>query len=449
MIAIYKFYFDKAEEITPETVGKIIRKFNIKCVPTLRFSRGYYDGYGQEIMKRVQGDASRPNNRIVKNYCATIVDNYQGYLTGNPISYAAFDSDKGIEPIQEVLSANDVANADAEFLRTALIYGIAFELCYVNEEMQIRFKNVTPESVVPVYSDDLDEELLYIITFSPIANWDDDTLPTKYRVCVYDSANVYTYQASNDFNTLVLLDEQEHHFGKVPFTVFNLNADNASIFERIISLQDAYNSLLSDEVNDFQSFVDAYMVLKNLTANEEELAEMKRTRTILIDGESDVSYLTKNISDTQIENMLDNINSSIHTISNSPDFSSEEFNSGVSSGTALQYKLVGFNNVASNIQAQMKKALQNRIELINTILQLVDTEACLVDIDFTHNLPTSISDTVSMVNSLRGLVSDSTLLAQIPFIDNVSAELKKIEAENSKLAVDYEIPAGVTDGEEE
>lgn len=449
MIDIYKFYFDKAEEITPETVGKLIRKFNIKCLPSLRFNRGYYDGRGQEIMKRVQGDASRPNNRIVKNYCATIVDNYQGYLTGNPISYAALDSDNDIEPIQEVLSSNDVANADAEFLRTALIYGVAYELCYINEDMQIRFKNINPESVIPVYSDDLDEDLLYVVTFSPIANWDNDTLPTVYRVCVYSDTSVYTYRASNDFNSLVLLDEEEHHFGEVPFTVFNLNADNASVFDRIISLQDAYNSLLSDEVNDFQSFVDAYMVLKNLTANEDELAEMKRTRTILIDGDSDVSYLTKNISDTQIENMLNNINSSIHTISNSPDFSSEEFNSGVSSGTALQYKLVGFNNIASNIQSQMRKALVNRIELINSILRLVDTDVCLVDIDFTHNLPTSISDTVTMVNNLRGLVSDSTLLAQIPFIDNVGAELKKIEDENSKLAVDYEIPAGVTDGDEE
>lgn len=449
MSKIYKFYFDKAEEISPSTVGKIIRKFQTKVVPNLRFCRGYYDGTGQAIMRRVQGDATRPNNKIVKNYCATIVDNYQGYLTGNPISYAAVDTDKGIEPIQKVLSANDVVNADAEYLRTALIYGIAFELCYVNEDLEIKFKNVNPESVIPVYSDDLDEDLLYVITFSPIANWDNEALPTKYRVCVYTDSRIFTYLAENDFNSLTLLDDEEHHFGTVPFTVFNLNADNASIFERVIGLQDAYNSLLSDEVNDFQAFVDAYMVLKNLTATEDELAEMKRTRTILIDGESDVSYLTKNISDTQIENMLDNINSSIHTISNSPDFSSEEFNSGVSSGTALQYKLVGFNNIASNIEAQMKKALENRISLINTILQLVDTDACLVDIDFTHNLPTSMADTVAMVNSLRGLVSDSTLLAQIPFIDNVAAELKKIEDENASLSVSYHIPAGVSDGDEE
>ena len=193
-------------------------------------------------------------------------------------------------------------------------------------------------------------------------------------------------------------------------------------------------------MNDFQSFVDAYMVLKNLDADEGDLAEMKRNRTILIDGDSDVSYLTKNISDTQIENMLDNLNTSIRTISNSPDFSSEEFNSGVSSGVALQFKLVGFNNVASNIEAQMRKALEKRIDLLNAVLALTDTDTCVVDVTFTHNLPNSISDSVTMVNGLRGLVSDETLLAQIPFIDDVAQELGRVREQDSALMDSYSLP---------
>ena len=182
------------------------------------------------------------------------------------------------------------------------------------------------------------------------------------------------------------------------------------------------------------------MVLKNLTAEPEDLERMKQSRTILIDGDSDVSYLTKDISDTQIENMLSNINSSIHTVSNSPDFSSEEFNSGVSSGIALQFKLVGFNNIASNIEAQMRKALQNRIDLINKVLKLIDTDTCAVNISFSHNLPTAIADTVNMVSSLRGLVSDETLLAQIPFIDDVSAELNRVDAQTEREMSQYRMP---------
>ena len=436
VITIYKFNLDKSEELTAALAGKIIRSFQTKVQPHLQESYGYYDGSGQAIMKRVAGDPTRPNNRIVKNYCSTIVDNFQGYLTGTPITYAA-KGNTNIEALQKTLSANDVVNEDSEFLRSALIYGIAYEMIYINESNDIKFKTISPESCIPVYSDDLDNKLLYMITFSPLANWD-ETAPTAFRVSIYDSSRIYTYKATNDFNTFVLLNEQQHFFGEVPFSIFNLNADDKPIFERIITLQDAYNSLLSDEVNDFEAFVDAYMVLKDVSADADDLAAMKESRTILIDGESDVSYLTKNISDTQIENMLENLNKSIHTISNSPDFSSEEFNSGVSSGIALQFKLVGFNNVASNIQSRMEKAIGKRIDLINSILRLVDTDDFDIDISFTHNLPSSITDTVAAVNALRGLVSDETLLAQIPFIDDVDAELEKLQKQEESLSMGFD-----------
>ena len=437
MIDIYKILFDRGEELTPAIVGKVIRKYQSRVVPMIERAHGYFEGRGQAIMSRVSPDPTRPNNRIVKNYCKTIVENFQGYLTGNPVSYTSADG-SDITPITDVLAANDVANADSEFLQEALIGGIAYELCYINEDGDKRFKNVDARNVVPVYSNDLDEDLLYCVYYYPIQDWRDDTAPERWGVDVYTDADIYHYQATNAFNDFTLLDVEPHYFGEVPFVTFDLNKSNTPIFEPIVSLQDAYNALLSDEVNDFQAFVDAYMVLKNLDATPEDLAQMKANRTIIIDGESDVSYLTKDISDTQIQNLLDNINSSIHTVSNSPDFSSEEFNSGVSSGIALQFKLVGFNNIASNIEARFKKALQRRISLLNRVLELVDTDACAVDVSFKHNLPTSILDTVDMVNSLRGLVSDETLLAQIPFVTDVDAEVERIERQNEPYLDPYE-----------
>ena len=447
MRTIYKILFDKGEELTPQIIGKVIRKHQEKVVPMLERANGYFEGRGQAIMSRTNPDPTRPNNRIVKNYCKTIVENFQGYLTGNPVSYSGID-EADVSAIQDILNDNDVINTDSEFLQEALVNGIAFELCYVNEDNEKRFKNIDPRSVVPVYSNDLDEELLYAIYYTPVQNWQDEMAPEIWDVDVYTESEIYHYESTNTFNDFTLLEVEPHYFNEVPFVIFDLNKSNTPIFEPIVSLQDAYNALLSDEVNDFAAFVDAYMVLKNLDATAEDLAEMKANRTIIIDGESDVSYLTKNISDTQIQNLLDNINTSIHTVSNSPDFSSEEFNNGVSSGIALQFKLVGFNNIASNIEARFRKALQKRISLINTILELVDTDVCPVEVSFKHNLPTSILDTVNMVNSLRGLVSDETLLAQIPFIKDVAAEVERIERQNEPYLDPYGAEQVVANGEE-
>jgi SPP1 family phage portal protein len=62
----------------------------------------------------------------------------------------------------------------------------------------------------------------------------------------------------------------------------------------------------------------------------------------------------------------------------------------------MRYKLVGFENVASSIVANMTKALQRRIELICEILTLTGGEEMWrdVNITFTRNLPVNTLEAV-------------------------------------------------------
>ena len=214
-----------------------------------------------------------------------------------------------------------------------------------------------------------------------------------------------------------------------------------------MSLQDAYNNLLSAEIDDFDAFADAYLILKGVVADSEDLANMKQNRVLLMDAEDSAEYLTKNISDTQIQNMLQNINDQIHKMSNSPDFNDEKLMA--QSGIAMKYKLIGFENVSSAIVANMTKALQKRIELICEVLNLTDGVAMWRDIKitFTRNLPENTLETAQMVNQLRGLVSDETLLSQIPFITNPAEEVERVK-EQKQLNIDlYSFPTG-HEGEE-
>lgn len=214
-----------------------------------------------------------------------------------------------------------------------------------------------------------------------------------------------------------------------------------------MSLQDAYNNLLSAEIDDFDAFADAYLILKGVTADSDDLANMKRNRVLLMDAEDSAEYLTKNISDTQIQNMLQNINDQIHKMSNSPDFNDEKLMA--QSGIAMKYKLIGFENVSSAIVANMTKALQKRIELICEVLNLTDGVAMWRDIKitFTRNLPENTLETAQMVNQLRGLVSDETLLSQIPFITNPAEEVERVKEQKQLNADLYSFPTGYEEEE--
>lgn len=375
-------------------------------------------------MRKVASDVGKPCNRIVSNYCFNIVQNYQGYITGIDISYL---SQTNIDAIQDILNYNDVRTEDNELLRNALIFGKSFEINYVDEDAKQRFKVLDSRECIPVYSNDLNNDLLYVIRYyvaDTINNSQDE-----YYIEVYGNEFIRKYKSSNAFTTLSLLEEKTNVYKQVPITVFSLNTDEVSIFDQVMTLQDAYNKLLSSEVDDFESFCDAYLVLKGCMADADDLVAMKQNRVLMMDTDAEASYLTKSVSDTQIENMLKNINDTIHKISNSPDFTEDTFMS--QSGVAIKYKLIGFENVASNIVANMTKALQRRIELICSILSLTDGETKWRDIQivFTRNLPQNITDTAQAINQLRGIVSDKTLISLLPFIKDVDAEVKQLQKE--------------------
>lgn len=424
------FYIDKDKELTAARVLKFIKKFIDSEKPLLQKYENYYDG-NQAILERQVSDETKPNNKLVINYCFDIVNNYQGYLTGIPIHYSSNDD---IEELMSVLKYNDYHNEDNDWLKAALKYGVGYELNYLDEEAQQRFKIISSMETIPIYSNDLDEELVAVIRFYSANDIDNES---KTLIDVYTDTKIIKYESETSFTTANKVSEEEHYFGMVPITPFYLNSDHTSIFHQVITLQDAYNKLTSDNVNDYEAFVDAYLVLKGMVADENDLAEMKKNRAILADKDSDVFFLTKEQNIGVIDSLLKQLNDKIERIAKCPDFNDEKFMS--QSGISIMYKLIGFENTSSNIEANMRKALQRRLELINAIQQIKVDELAWRDIDiiFTRNLPVNLAEIAQVVNSLRGLVSNKTLLAQIPFIKDVEAELAQLEEEAPEIIYDF------------
>lgn len=416
------FFLDKNADLTTTILNKFIQNFMTSDLPRLNKLKNYYDGK-QDILMKYYEDRNKPCNKIVVNYCSCIVDNFNGYLTGNPISYT---SNEDIEDILKVLRYNDYKEEDSEFLKSALIFGKSYEIMYLDEDGEIRFNVLDTRQGFPIYSDDLNKDLLYFVRIFPVDNLD---VLKGYYVEVYSKDTVDRFDMNDAYSNLRFISSEQHYFHQVPVTVFSLNRDEVGSFEKIMSMQDSYNKLISASEDDFESFCDAYMVIRGMEVDDDELSKMKQNHILLLDEEGEVSYLTKDIKDTALNNMLDELNGKIHRVSNSPDFGDESFAN--SSGISLKYKLIGFENTASNIGTRLVKALQKRIELISEILYIKNSVVWRdINIVVSRNLPVDIAEIVETVNGLKGTVSNKTLLSQIPFIEDVDAELEKVGSEN-------------------
>ena len=425
------FSINKNTELTAELLQKMINRFFVSDVPKLKKYKNYYDGK-QAILNKSYNDESKPCSRVVTNYCQDIADAYCGYLASP--SYISYKSENDITAIMDVLRYNDYQTEDSEFLLDALKYGIAYELMYIDEAAQVRFRLINPTSAFAIFDDSLTGDLLYFVRMYKANDWDESDL---YKVDVYSDISIKHYTMAGANGSLNFVDEVPHYFSQCPANVLAL-PDEKPVFECILSLQDAANEILSDEIDDYSAFCDAYLSLIGADIDEEDVASMKENRVLVLPEGAAANWLTKNSSDAQVENILKRIHDNIYRIAKCPDFSSETFVGGVSSGIAIRYRLTGMETRAAAICAKMKKALQRRIEIITGIASLKLGEEVFrdIEINFKRNIPEDNTSIVNLVNALKGTVSDATLLSQIPFVADVQKELdaiKKQKQENISL----------------
>ena len=376
-------------------------------------------------------DPSKANNKIANAYASYITDTLVGYFIGEPITYSSNDKNL-LQDLTMIFEYNDEADENAELAKSASIYGVGYELLYVSEEdKMVRFKSLNPKECIPVYDKSVEQNLIAFIRYYDDYDYVEDK--TYVNIEVIDGAQITRYQMSEQATSFSLLEQYPHYFGMVPIAIYKNNEEQTGDFESVISLIDAYDKMESDTLNDFEYFTDAYLALYGFTADSNDVAEMKENRILLMDEGTSAEWLIKTVSDAYVENMKNRLDKDIHKFAKCPNMSDQEFASNAS-GIAIKFKLLGTENLVSIKERKFKRGLQQRLELISAIHTVMregfDWRA--VDINFTRNIPSNDTDIANMVNTLRDIVSDETLLAQIPFVEDVQSELDKVKKEREE-----------------
>ena len=312
------YMLSKDTELTPELLRKILDRFNTTDLIKRKRWNNYYDGK-MDILQKQYSDPTKPCSHVVTNLCKVVADTYCGYIAGKPVTYTSNDN---IDDIQEVINYNDDESENTNWLLNALIYGVGYELHWIDNDAQERYSQISPLNAVAIHAASLEHELLYFIRWYDVSDFDDDDL---LCVEVYDAHSKKTYHCHGLVGALEFISEEPHAFNDVPVSVFYLNEEEESIFNQAMSLNDAYNELQSSEVDDYSAFCDAYLVLIGTDAEKEDIAEMKENRVLVLPEGANAQYLIKQSNDTQITNMLENIKKNIFKVTCAPDMSDENF----------------------------------------------------------------------------------------------------------------------------
>ena len=185
--------------ITTQILRDLCVKNDGEVLPRLKKLESYYKGKN-DILKRVMKDPTKPNNKIVSPFANYITDMFVGYFIGEPIAYNSQD-EQALEELQMTFNYNDEQDENAELAKDASVYGVAYELMYVDEDGINRFKRVNPKEVIIIESDSLDEEILYGIRYYQGQELGSDQLYTTIEV--YSKNDVKIYKSNENYDNLI------------------------------------------------------------------------------------------------------------------------------------------------------------------------------------------------------------------------------------------------------
>lgn len=414
------FCFKERIYMKTNELKELLFTFRQSELPRLRRLSAYFSG--QHRILSEEKASGKPDNRLVNNFCRSITDSTVGYFMGIPVSYGGEDAAALAEAIG-ICAINDEPFVNGALARDLSVYGRACELFWCDMNGEVRFAPVSPETVFPILSEDVCESLEGAVR---IIRRRDGTVLIRYT----DHEGVYDFTENG--GELEPCGEREHYFGTVPMNFYRNNRDMTGDFEPVLSLVDAYNRLQSESVNDFELFADSYLAISGMGGTTvDDMEKIRRERVLLLDDGGEARWLTKSVNDSYIENLKTRIVKDIYRFSGTADIAETDNGAGITSGVAMKYRLVNFENRVAVTEQFFRRGLMRRWAIISSLYGELGRGLDFGSLRpvFTRNLPDNADAAAELALKLGGVISHRTQLELLPFIKNADRELERLGEE--------------------
>lgn len=404
----------------------------------LRKNMNYYKGD-----HKICNDKER-ENKLVCNHAKDISDTASSYFIGNPVTYKA---DGDVKPLTDSLEAAGADEADGDNGLELSIYGLAYEYIYAKEDRaNLLVKNLSAEYTFMVKDDSIEENELFSVYYR-VRKDDSGSAAIHYMATVATPNYIYELDIMDaDGFQKTTETPRQHYFGEIPIIEYQNNKLGLGDFELQIPLIDAYNALMSDRVTDKEQFIDAILAVYGTLLADDEVEDengvkqdgmkkaikrLKKIKVLELPDGTKAEYMTRTFDEAGVEILKKAIEQDIHKFSHIPCMTDESFGGNVS-GVAMEFKLLGMENITKIKTRYYKKGLRKRLRIFCNYLSVyknINIDPVGITPIFTRAMPKNLLEISQIVANLWGKVGKKTLLSQIPFVDNPDEELKTVEKE--------------------
>lgn len=426
----------------------------------------YYDGE-QDIKKRkrtaIDEDGKRrevdnlPNNHIIDNQYAKMVDQKSNYLLGRPIT---FDTDN--TAYGEALSRVFTKKVHRIFRivgEKALTGGKVWVFPYYNSTGEFAFALLPAYEVLPFWNDTEHTDLDCAVHLFPIYEYKNDgTEGIVYKVEVFHGGGIERFIWEND--SLVkdndatsgpyatVIDPETNkpralNWERLPLVCFKYNHRELPLLGRVKCLQDALNLLLSNYVNAMEEDVhNTILVLhnydgENLGTFRKNLATYGAVKVRSYDGaDGGVDTLAIEVNAENYKTIIDLLKKAIIENARGYDAKDERM-AGTPNQMNIRSMYSDIDLDANGMETEFQAAFEDLLwfvnaHLANTGVGSFDGEE--VTVIFNRDILVNESEAIDNCGKSKGIISDESIVRQHPWVDDPEEELRRLEEEKQKAA---------------
>ena len=382
---------------------------------------------GIPIYARQKSTYSDPNIRVGYNNFQVIQRTKSGYLGGD---IQRTYSDNIPDEVKEKYSEFDNLNHFKSFLKKLMFsctgWGNTYSLCYLDEENNVRIKQVQSWQAKVEY-DDNDEPLKGYVYYP---------IDERMHVWEYDGVYVTEWIASKSGASYILFTEpKEHGFKGIPLIEWCNNDNKQGNSELAVPLMDAYDRLISDNITESATFRAAYLLLKNMGfLDDDTKAQMAKTGVFSGGADADARFLTKDINPEFIKFVMSETWAGIWIVSSSVD---PKALASLTNATAFQISQM-YRNMeedCKDTEAEWKISLEYLDRILKSYWTGLDVRSVNdystedINYDFKRNIPNDVMTWLKDMLQAGGKLPQKEIFIKAGYTEQKAEELVQ-EAEN-------------------
>lgn len=443
-------------------VAEISRFRNSKRFRDMIAGDNYYSGKHDILHKKrtAIGDDGKlieienlPNNKIVDNQYRKMVNQKSNYLVGQPFVLQC-ENEAYVDALKPIILSKKFLKMMKEVAKDSLNGGIGWLYPHYDEQGEFAIKRFRPHEILPLWKDADHTILDAAVRVYEVVEYEGTEEKIVTKVEVFNSDGLYYFELNHEnlipeepfyqpYFTVIDHDgiEQGFNWHKIPLIPFKYNADEVPLITMCKSVQDGLNKIESQWEDQMEEDPrNTIMVLvnydgQNLGEFRRNLAQYGAVKVRSMDGShGDVKTLQIQVNAENYKAIIEQFKKAI--VENCMGYDAKDDRIG-SNANEMNLKSM-YSDIeldANEMETEFQAAFEDLLWFINCHLantNVGDFEGEDLEIIFNRDIMLNEADVINNIKNSVGILSDETLVAQHPWVDDPSKEMERLKQQKEE-----------------